>query len=104
MRQSLAPAPDRCLPAAACSDQEEADADRLGDGMCGGPHLWCLVWLGELACKTVLRRSSMLRLQTSLQDSVDQVSHGSVHTMLQQVACNRSSSSRKGQHELLSLL
>lgn len=39
MRQSLAPAPDRCLPIAACSDHEEADADRLGGETLGGPHL-----------------------------------------------------------------
>lgn len=39
MRQSLAPAPDRCLPAAACSDQEDADADRLGGDTLAGPHL-----------------------------------------------------------------
>lgn len=52
MRQSLAPAPDRCLPAAACNDQEDADADRLGGATLGGPHLWCLFWRCKLACTT----------------------------------------------------
>ena len=72
MRQSLAPAPDRCLPAAACSDHEEADADRLGGETLGGPHLWCLVLFGKLpgACKKWKRLLNHARSANQLQDSV----------------------------------
>lgn len=71
MRQSLAPAPDRCLPAAACSDQEDADADRLGGATLGGPHLWCLFWLCKLACKATVEFSSHAGSANGLQDSIE---------------------------------